>query len=204
VIGFVGATITVNSCSQTSLNLTVSAGPSAPIGPYNQITVRNPSYGSSSADFTVDGPYTMAVNGDGSGLDQHGNPARVTVYNVYLTDGVTAANGFIIAENFSWTNTSPACSTTPAPGWNLCSAGQTTSAFGTFQDKWSLFTGYTPSGCGINIQDYWQACFSSGAYTDTFGYLSGGSYTASSTVWGYSVTYPSNAGAMPEGYPIPN
>jgi hypothetical protein len=88
-------------------------------------------------------------------------------------------------KNFSNSNVGaiPIGETAAESGWNCnqsdpgtstspCSAGYQTNSNGQFTDGWSLASdGYTPTGCGDNVDDHWLWCPAGTSIGHLKGYL---------------------------------
>ena len=183
-----GFTSTGQASNPTQIVLTgVSVSFSATIGS-NNVTVTANGQTSPPASLGVNGPNQMVVESDRIGATT-GNPnaqSRFVTYTVKNYDGSLTAN-IPIAENISYSGYN--C-TQPNPGNSSaqCNAQYTTNGGGGFTDEWSMYTGYTPAGCGENITDHWQWCGPTGSNPNpgiTFGTLVGWAHTASVDINGY-------------------
>jgi len=192
-----------SGCSDTSATLTVYAEETAEISALlNPITVRTAGGTSNSFNFSVNGPFSMTVSSDATGENDSG-PTRATTYHVLNLDG-TQSDSYYDGELFSWGWSSPSCSGTLNFETSSCGVPQNNIIqFGTLHDTWNQLnpSSVSPASCGININDYWNVC--TGLITHEIGNLQGNSYTTYTTIWGYVLSYPSDAGGMPADFPIP-
>jgi Bacterial Ig-like domain (group 2) len=188
-----GFTWTGQGPTSTRIVVTVNIGFNAPVG-NNSLSVSANGATSNSVTFTVNGPHKMVVQQGGDVIGQATNnpsaQSRFVTYQVQNVDSTPAAS-IPIAENISLT------------GWNCnqadpgdttahCNAQFHTSSNGILTDEWSMYTGYTPAGCGKNITDHWQWCGPTGSNPPapnpgiTFGTLSGWVHTVDSRINGYT------------------
>jgi hypothetical protein len=160
---------------------------SATIGS-NSVTVTASSQKSAAASLLVNGPNQMVVQNDQIGQttgDPH-SQSRFVTYTVKNYDGSLASN-IPIAESISFSGWN--CQqTNPGNTWAHCTAIYSTDGGGGLTDEWSMYTGYTPAGCGENVTDHWQWCGPTGQNPNpgiTFGSLIGWAHTSSVDINGY-------------------
>jgi hypothetical protein len=153
----------------------------------NNVTVTAGSATSSPASLGVNGPNQMVVQSDTIGqCIGVSYQCRFVSYTVKNYDGTLAAN-IPIAENISFSGYN--CQQSyPGNSTAHCDATNHTDGGGNLTDEWSMFTGFTPAGCGQNVTDHWQWCGPTGNNPNpgiTFGTLIGWSHTSSVDINGY-------------------
>jgi hypothetical protein len=172
--------------TNTRIVITVNVTFNSTIGTNTLNVVNNDTgLGSDPADFTIDGPDHAVVHADviGTTTNDPNGRSRFVTYQVMNFTG-TQAQGIPIAEvlNISGYNCSQ-----PNPGNTFahCDATFHTDNTGTLTDEWSMYTGFTPAGCGVNITDFWQWCGPAAPAPNpgvTFMTLSGFVHTANSEI----------------------
>jgi len=182
-----GFTKTGQASQDTKIVLSgVSIPYTATIG-NNNFTVTGPTGTSPAYGFTVNGPNKMVVQSDAIGPCQGSSyQCRIVNYTVKNYDGTLAAN-IPIAENISYSGYN--CKQTdPGHNWSHCDGTAHTDGGGNFGDQWGMYTGFTPSGCGVNITDHWQWCGPTGNNPTagiTFGTITGWTHTSNVDINGY-------------------
>jgi len=122
----------------------------------------------------VDGPYNMSVLTDNLGKCSGCNTTveRDVTYQVMNLSGSSTST---IAVGESLTASGWNCNQSN-PGFQAtsCSQNKTTNSAGQFTDAWTLEAdGYSPVGCGLNVDDHWLWCPNS----SSIGHLSGYCHT---------------------------
>jgi hypothetical protein len=155
-----GVTSSGQASTDTKIIITMSVSTAAPVG-LASISVTNTTINltSGASSFTLDGPFYMTVVADQLGTCSGCTTAveRLVTYQVKNFSNSNVA-AIPIGENPTRSNwncnqTQPGITSTP------CSEGDQTSSGGQFTDGWSLGAdGYTPAGCGNNMDDHWLWC----------------------------------------------
>ena len=150
----------------------------AAIGP-NSITVTvkagdGTNQTSNNGSFTLDGPFYMIVQNDiittCSGCIT--TVARQTTYQVTNFSTVNSGAVKIGEPAASQVESNWNCNQAAPSGSAVCSLGYATNSVGVFMDQWSLLSdGFTPVGCGWNINDYWTWCPTGKSIGHLSGYL---------------------------------
>ena len=131
---------------------------------------------------------------------------RKVTYRV-MVNSQLAANTQVCEAPLSSTATNPPCSANsqnaPSPQITACASPIVTDSNGQFTDTWSVNSdAWGPPGCGNAINnDTWQTNQSPTTPIIPFGMLSGGTYTNSVTILGYTSTI-ANKQPMPTGMVI--
>jgi hypothetical protein len=154
-----GFTSSGQGSSDTKIVITVDIGYTATIG-NNGISVTGPTGTSNAANFVVDGPYHMTVEGD---VTDHCTGCQTTVRRrvTYQIQNFSGTNAGVLNLGENFTTTGWSCQQ-PNPGisTNNCTSNPAvTNSSGVFTDSWTLSSdAYTPTGCGYNTTDHWQWC----------------------------------------------
>jgi YD repeat-containing protein len=145
--------------SDTSIVITVNVTFNATIGTNTLNVINNDTgLGSDDAGFTVDGPNEAVVQNDviGTSTRNPNRQSRFVTYEVMNASG-TQAQGIPVAEVVSQSGYN--CQQSDSGFTSTqCNGTSHTSNTGIMTDEWSMYTGFTPAGCGVNITDFWQWC----------------------------------------------
>ena len=149
---------------------------SAQIGPSSltvTATLNGEAQGTSDpSPILLDGPFYLTVQGDQLGKCSGCSTtvARFVTYQVTFFSGVPAGTTAVgenpVLSNWNCNQSEPNPMSAP------CSEGFMTTSNGEFTDEWSLGgDGYTPAGCGCNVDDHWKWCVTGNSIGHLNGYI---------------------------------